>query len=92
MKISDIINEVSELYRKVNSEVYEMSREEIQVAKQISEADYNKGTNITLAEYNRLKSEELRLCYEIDMLKARRDGISEVREMLMDLAFNAEVE
>ena len=91
MKMKEIIDRVSEVYREELGKERELHDELVSVTKSILDADYHSGENISFAEYNRLKDKMKSLQYELDMKKQYCDGISCAREILMDLAYNAEV-
>ena len=92
MKIKEIIDKVSEMYRAERKEIKELDDELRLVCRVLNEANYNKGENITLAEYNNLSQRKIFLEKEIELKAEHCDGISCVREYLMNLRFDTEVE
>lgn len=92
MKIPVIIDKVSELYRDASLKTAEINHKMMEVEKQIIEADYNRGENITVADYNRLKEQAKTLHWEMHLQQSFRNGISEVREMLFNLQSEMEEE
>ena len=92
MKMKEIIDGVSKLYREQLDKERELHKELIKVEKILFEADLTKYENISHAEYNRMTDRLKNIQDEIDMLNKYCDGISCVREYLMDLGFDTEVE
>ena len=92
MKMSEIIEKISVLYRSELSHGKELRDEYNEVVKKIMEADRTRGENITLANYQYLSARKQALKLAIDMHDEYRNGINEVREFLMDLGFDMEVE
>lgn len=92
MKMLDVIDKVSEIYRAERDYVSALEKERVSVYRLLCEAEETHGENITVARYQHLKN---RFCYlekEIDLKTQHCEGISCVREMLMDMGFDAEVE
>jgi hypothetical protein len=92
MTIEDLVQKVSEIYRAKRDELSKLTRELLNVKYSIEEAKETYGKNITLGEYNKLIVREQALDTQAALLKSYCDGISCVREMLMDLGFDTEVE
>jgi hypothetical protein len=92
MKMKKIIDGISELYREQLDKERELHKELMEIEKKIFEADLTKGENISHAEYNRLTDRLNFIQDEIDMQNKYCDGIAFVREYLMDLGFDTEVE
>lgn len=91
MKMKEVIDGVSKLYREQLEKKSDVREELISVSQALLEADYTKGENISLAEYNRLTDKKKHLENAMDMLDQYCNGISCVREYLMDLGFDTEV-
>lgn len=91
MQMKEIIDKVSELYRNELKSIQDMLKEFNDVSAELAKADRERGENITLARYQYLKARKMALRNEIDLLRSYCDGISEVRELLMDLGFDTEV-
>lgn len=92
MKMLDVIDKVSEMYRAERDYVSALEKERVSVYRLLCEAEETYGENITVARYQHLKN---RFCYlekEIELKTLYCEGISCVREMLMDMGFDAEVE
>lgn len=91
MKMSEIIDKVSEHYRYNLSRRKELQQEYNNITEKLSKADLDRGRNITYDEYNRLKARRTvlqQLVRETDQYLA---GVSDVRELLMDFGFDTEV-
>jgi hypothetical protein len=91
MKMSEIIDKVSELYRSELKASKTMHKELEDVTLKLMEADKAHGENITLANYQYLKARRIALRSEIDLHAKYCNGISAAREILMDLDFDTEV-
>ena len=91
MKIKEIVDKVSVLYRDQIGERFDLHQRRIEINKALNEAHLTKYENITVAEYNSLQTELKHLDKQIDMKDQFCEGISCVRELLMDLGFNTEV-
>lgn len=92
MKMSEIIEEVSKLYRSELSHRRELQDEYNDVVRKLLKADHERGENITLAEYQYLKARKIALQQFIGEADKYCEGVSDVREILMDLGFDTEVE
>lgn len=92
MKMSEIIQGISEIYREKRGEVADLQREKMDVQSQIREAMETKGENITLQQYEYLVKRKKALTMEIALKTQYYEGISCAREYLMDLGFDVEVE
>ena len=92
MKMEEIIDKVSELYREERKRSMRMRAELIDIENRLRRALYDKGRNISLCEYDELikRKTELEKEYEAAIIFA--DGIFEAREVLMNLGFDTEVE
>lgn len=92
MKMSEVIDKVSELYRAERDDVYDLDKERTYVYRKICEANRTYGKQITVAEYRSLQNKLHHLESEIELKTQHYEGISCVREMLMDMGFDTEVE
>lgn len=92
MKMEEIIDKVSELYRGERKGINELETELLQIVRNLNEAYLDKGENITLAEYTSLCERKNYLEKEIELKAEHCEGIFAVREMLMDIGFDTEVE
>ena len=91
MKMKEIVDKVSDLYRDHLGDRFDLQQRRIEIHKALNEANLTKYKNITVAEYNSLQTELKHLDKKIDMKDQFCEGISCVRELLMDLGFNTEV-
>lgn len=91
MKMEELVQKVSELYREHRGIVSEMNARLRKVEAELYEADYEGCNNITVARYNDLKRDSEALKQAIKMKDQYCEGISIVREMLMDLGFDTEI-
>lgn len=92
MKMSEVIDKVSELYRQECKKLAEMEEERRLVVKELLDAEHTNKRNISAFRYEMLIDHEKALRTESLVQQSFRDGISEVRELLMDLGFDTEVE
>lgn len=91
MKMEEIIQKISELYREQRGTESDMRTRLREVEAELYEADYEGGKNITVAKYNELSKERDALKQCIKLKGHYCEGISIVRELLMDLGFDTEV-
>lgn len=91
MKMKEAIDGVSKIYREQLDKRKDLYDELVSVSQALLEADYTKGENISLAEYNRLVDKKKTLKNAMDNIDQYCNGISCVREYLMDLGFDTEV-
>ena len=92
MKMKELIDRVSEFYRKELNIEKDLREELVSVEHALLTADYTRGENISLAEYNRLISKKKSLHEALDVQNNYCNGISAARELLMDIGFDTEVE
>lgn len=90
MKMKEIIDRVSELYRENGGRI-ELRDELLSVERKLNEAKYTKGEHITVAEYQYLQDRQKDLKMEITLKESYYDGIFAARELLMDMGFDTEV-
>lgn len=93
MKMIDIINEVTALYRKEQRAVLRMSNERLSIEQALYEAQKNEYKNITAAEYMAMTAKKAVLDGLIETKEHYCLGISDAREVLFNMAesFNEEV-
>jgi hypothetical protein len=91
MKMKTIIDKVSDMYRAERKEVGILQNELNAIDTTLREVDKTYGEHITLREYNRLVSRKNELMKEIKLKEQHYEGISCVRELLMDLGFDTKV-
>lgn len=88
MKMNELIDKVSILYREERNKVVDLENELNSILITLTD----KGEDITLGEYNRIVKRDGELVKEIELKKQYCDGISCVRELLMSLGFGTEIE
>ena len=91
LKMSEVIDKVSELYRNELSFGKQMRDEYNDIVKKLLQADHERGETITLADYQYLKARKQYLRTELDLLGRYCAGIEAARELIMDLGFDTEV-
>ena len=91
MKMEELVQKISELYREQRGIASDMGDRLREVEDELYDANYEGGKNITVARYNELKRESEALKQAIKMKAQYCEGISIVREMLMDLGFDTEI-
>jgi hypothetical protein len=92
MKIEDIVRMVSKVYRDERGKICELDDELRVMENDLYEVKKSRGQNITLGDYNSLKTRKEDLETKITLMTQYCEGISRVRELLMDLGFDVEVE
>ena len=91
MKMEELVQKVSEIYREQRGIESEMNARLRKVEAELYEADYEDGKDITVARYKELETDRERLKWAIKMKDQYCEGISCVRELLMDLGFDTEI-
>lgn len=91
MKMMELIEKVSEVYRDERGKEYDLQTELSSVKQSLAEAEKTHGEKITHAEYTALVAREKELARKIELKKQYYEGISYIREMLMDLGFDSEI-
>jgi hypothetical protein len=91
MKMEELVQKVSELYREHCDIASDMEDRLRNVDAELYAANYKGGMNITVARYNDLKRDYEFLKEAIKMKRQYCEGIYIVREMLMDLGFDTEI-
>ena len=92
MKMNEIINLVSHLYREQRGRGSETHDELLEVICALDKAEENHFETISHADYEMLKVRQVMLEKDIRDNDQYCEGISAVRELLMDLGFETEVE
>lgn len=92
MKMLDVINRISVMYRTECDYVYNLEKERMDIYQKICEANATHGKQITVNEYRSLQNKLHRLESEIELKTQHYEGISCVREMLMDMGFDIELD
>lgn len=91
MKMKELIDGVSKIYREKRNEAYALQQELNSVRKKLLDAEKDEFEHITVAEHSKLKLREQHLRIEIRCINQYCEGISCAREYLMDLGFDTEV-
>ena len=92
MKMHTIIANVSNMYRTERQEIDILRKELASIQDRITDAYQSDWQNISVAEYNQLKERCEVIKHIIELQERYVDGISRVREYLMDLGFDTKVE
>ena len=92
MKMIDIIEKVSELYRAECGKQYDLGRELLSVNMSLAEAEEHHYENMTAAEHMRLTMRRSILEGQIEQKKMYCLGISDTRELLIDMVSDFDVE
>jgi hypothetical protein len=92
MKMREVIDGVSKLYRTERQEIDILRKELESIQNTITNAYQSDWKNISVAEYNQLKERYEAITHMINLKERYADGISCVREYLMDLGFDTKVE
>jgi hypothetical protein len=90
MELRDIIEKVSEMYRDEHGKINDLYQELRDIGKILDDDDQLE--NLLYSEYRRLINKKCDLQDEISKRKAYAEGISDVRELLMDIGFDVEIE
>ena len=91
MKMEEVVQKVSDLYREQRGIESDMRAELRKIETELYEAESKRLTNITAAKYNELRARCEPLKNAIKMKDQYCEGISTVRELLMDLGFDTEI-
>lgn len=92
MKMGAIIDKASVLYRNSRNKEADLRSRLYNINAELEEGKADHYDNMTVAYYNALLKEKEQVETKTDLQKAYSDGIGTVREMLMDLDFDTEVE
>lgn len=90
MELRDIIEKVSEFYRNEYGKINELYNELKDIESLLVQDDI--GDELSLSEYRRLINRKCDLQEGILRKKAFVEGISETRELLMDIGFDVKIE
>lgn len=91
MKMIDIIQKVSEVYREEREKISKLQKELTNINNSLEEVKRTNGENITYAEYYKLIERRHIITKTIEPMEQYCEGISCVREMLMDLGFDTDI-
>ena len=90
MELRDIIEKVSEMYRDEHGKINDLYQELRDIGKVLDDDDQLE--SLLYSEYRRLINRKCDLQDEISRRKAYTEGISDVRELLMDIGFDIKIE
>ena len=90
MELRDIIEKVSEMYRDEHGKINDLYEELRNIERTLDRDDI--GDELLLSEYQRLINRKCDLQDEISRIKAYTEGISDVRELLMNIGFDIKIE
>lgn len=91
MKMKELVDKVSDMYRAERNEVYDLKQELNSIERSLMEAREMDYENISHADYQSFVTKSELLRQEIRLKTQHYEGISCVREMLMDLGFDTEI-
>lgn len=91
MKMKELVDKVSVMYRAERGEVYDLRQELNSIERSLMEAEKTDFKNISHADYQAYITKREFLRQEIRLRTQHYEGISCVREMLMDLGFDTEI-
>lgn len=90
MKLRDIIDQVSEMYVNANGKINDLYEEVREIERILDDEDQL--DNLLWSEYRRLINKKCDLYQEIERTRAYRDGICDVRELLMNIGFDIKID
>ena len=90
MELRDIIEKVSEIYRDENGKINDLYQELREIGKILDDDDQLE--SLLYSEYRHLINKKCDLQEEVFRRKAYAEGISDVRELLMDIGFDIKIE
>lgn len=91
MKMQELIDKVSVMYRTERDKVYNLKQELSSIELSLMDANKTNFENISHADYQSFVTRSEFLRQEIRLRTQHYEGISCVREMLMDLGFDTEI-
>ena len=91
MQMLELVQKISIIYREERDKVNEMRKELWDIEEELLKVERTNGKNITLEEYRKLTRRIEELTREADLKEQYCEGISCVREMLMDLGFDTDI-
>lgn len=92
IRIRELVDKVSKLYRDEKQKVYNLSSELNSVYLELNKHEKDGCENITVAEYEKLKMRKHTLMQDKKAHEKYCEGIFVARELLMDLGFDTVVE
>lgn len=91
MQMLELVQKMSIIYREERDKVNEMRKELWDIEEELLKVERTNGKNITLEEYRKLTRRIEELTREADLKEQYCEGISCVREMLMDFGFDTDI-
>lgn len=91
MKMKELVDKVSVMYRAERDEVYKLRQELNSIECSLMEAKETNFENISHADYQAFITRSEYLRQEIRLRTQHYEGISCVREMLMDFDFDTDI-
>lgn len=91
MKMSEVIDKVSTVYRREREEVSKLQSELSSILIKLEEVKHSKGKDITLEDYNYLIKRKDFLAKEVELQTRYCDGIAWAREFLLDYGLDTEI-
>lgn len=91
MKIEELVDKVSAIYRAERDEVYKLKQELNSIERSLMEAKETNFENISHADYQAFVTRGTILKQNICLKTEHYKGISCIREMLMDLGFDTDI-
>ena len=91
MTMKEVIDKVSDIYREERGKLSDLDDALKSVLIVLNDVNKTKGRNITLSDYNILIKRKEKIIEEIQLKRQYCEGISCVRELLMDLGFDTDV-
>ena len=91
MQMIELVQKISIIYREERDKVSEMRKKLWDIEEELLKVERTNGKNITLEEYRKLTRRIEELTREVDLKEQYCEGISCVREMLMDLGFDTDI-
>lgn len=92
MKMLDIIENISELYRNERGIESDLHNQIVSVRRRLSDAEAKGWGDMSVSEYNNLNNTLEVLSAEMNYQRKYCDGIAAAREVLMDLGFDTEID
>lgn len=91
MQMLELVQKISIVYREERDKVNDIRKELWDIEEELIKVERTNGKNITLEEYRKLTRRIEELTREVDLKEQYCEGISYVREMLMNLGFDTDI-
>ena len=92
VRIREVVEKVSKLYREEIARVNDLSDELNAISLELNKHEKDGGKNVTVAEYENLKIKKHTLKRNKELQEKYCDGIFDSRELLMDLGLDTIVD